>query len=60
MATLILSVYDPDRVPYLSDELDRYINWNEAMKEDRYANKSISHTIKEYNYSFEEVDKIRS
>lgn len=31
-ATLLMSIYDPDRVAYFSDELDRYIHWKRKRK----------------------------
>jgi hypothetical protein len=57
-ATLILSIYDPTRVPYFSDELDRYIQWEEAMKRAGNAEKNISHTMKEYTHLIENTQGI--
>ncbi|KAE8453021.1 hypothetical protein EG329_012208 [Mollisiaceae sp. DMI_Dod_QoI] len=59
MATLLLSMYDPNRVPYFSDELDRYVDWGAPKKEGRRATKNVSHTMKEYHYVYERVQQIR-
>jgi hypothetical protein len=58
-ATLLLSVYDPDRVAYLSDELDRYIHWEENKSENRHANKNVPHSMKEFSHVLSQIQHMR-
>lgn len=56
-SSLLLSCYDPVRVPFFSDELYRYLHWEEAKS--KGWDRKISYTIKEYKSLFERVIKLR-
>lgn len=57
--TLLLSMYDPDAIPFFSDELSRYIHFEETKAKSGHATTSVSHTMKEYNAICETVQSIR-
>lgn len=55
MSTFILSMFDLDRLPFFSDELNRYIHLEEAKNEGRHADKNVPHSMKEYNQIWEKA-----
>ncbi|KAL9065791.1 MAG: hypothetical protein Q9161_008016 [Pseudevernia consocians] len=56
-SSLLLSCYDPVKVPFFSDELYRYLHWEEA--ELKGWDRKINYTIKEYKSLFERVVELR-
>ena len=56
-ASLLLSSYDPVRIPFFSDEIYRYVFWEEAKL--KGWDRKINYTIKEYRALFERVDALR-
>ena len=57
-ASLLLSSYDPVKVPFFSDELFRYLHWEEAKN--KGWDRKISYTAKEYKDLFSRVSDLRS
>ena len=56
-ASLLLSCYDPVKVPFFSDELFRYLHWSDAKS--KGWDRKISYTMKEYKDLFEKVQVLR-
>ncbi|KAF2840832.1 hypothetical protein M501DRAFT_930211, partial [Patellaria atrata CBS 101060] len=56
-ASLLLSCYDPVRVPFFSDELFRYVNFED--KKAKGWDRKIGYTMKEYKSLVERVDVVR-
>lgn len=56
-SSLLLSCYDPVRVPFFSDELYRYLHWEDAKS--KGWDRKINYTIKEYKTLFERVAELR-
>ncbi|MCJ1429083.1 hypothetical protein MMC29_006996 [Sticta canariensis] len=56
-ASLLLSCYDPAKVPFFSDELFRYMHWSDANS--KGWDRKISYTMKEYKDLFEKVQVLR-
>jgi hypothetical protein len=56
-ASLLLSVYDPDNVPFFSDEAFRWVNWEEGKG--KGWDRKISYSSKEYHAFVEAVRKVR-
>ena len=56
-SSLLLSCYDPFKVPFFSDELYRYVHWEEAKS--KGWDRKISYTIKEYRALFERVAELQ-
>ena len=56
-ASLLLSSYDPVRIPFFSDEVYRYVHWEEAKS--KGWDRKINYTIKEYRALFERVAALR-
>ena len=56
-ASLLLSSYDPVRIPFFSDEIYRYFLWEEAKL--KGWDRKINYTIKEYRALFERVAALR-
>ena len=56
-SSLLLSCYDPVNVPFFSDELYRYLHWEEAKS--KGWDRKINYTIKEYRSLFEKVADLR-
>ena len=56
-ASLLLSSYDPVRIPFFSDEIYRYLLWEEAKS--KGWDRKINYTIKEYRTLFERVAALR-
>ena len=56
-ASLLLSSYDPVRIPFFSDEVYRYVLWEEAKL--KGWDRKINYTIKEYRALFERVAALR-
>lgn len=52
-ASLVLSVYDPDNAPFFSDELFRWVFWEEGTG--KGWDRQIKYTLKEYLELFERV-----
>ena len=57
-SSLLLSCYDPMRIPFFSDELYRYVHWEPAKS--KGWDRKINYTIKEYKSLFEKVTELRS
>ena len=57
-SSLLLSCYDPIQVPFFSDELFRYLHWEEAKN--KGWDRKITYTIKEYKDLFSKVCTFRS
>ncbi|KAI9870206.1 MAG: hypothetical protein M1830_004534 [Pleopsidium flavum] len=55
-ASLLLSVYDPENVPFFSDEVFRWICWDEKSGWGR----KIKYDVKEYKELFEGVKAVRT
>jgi hypothetical protein len=47
-ASLVLSAYDPASAIFFSDEVFRWLCWNEPMKGNRGWDRKIGYTVKEY------------
>ncbi|KAK3175298.1 hypothetical protein OEA41_002545 [Lepraria neglecta] len=56
-ASLLLSCYDPMKVPFFSDELYRYLHFEEAKS--KGWDRKISYTMKEYKSLFEKLQTLR-
>ena len=56
-ASLLLSVYDPDNVPFFSDEAFRWVTWEEGKG--RGWDRKISYNNKEYTAFVEAVQTVR-
>ena len=56
-SSLLLSCYDPVRIPFFSDELYRYLHWEEAKS--KGWDRKINYTMKEYKSLFEKVTELR-
>jgi len=56
-ASLLLSCYDPVTVPFFSDELFRYLHWEEAKS--KGWDRKINYTAKEYKALFERLQTLR-
>ncbi|KAI9781318.1 MAG: hypothetical protein M1839_006111 [Geoglossum umbratile] len=56
-ASLLLSVYDPDNVPFFSDEAFRWVTWEEGKGEG--WDRKISYNNKEYAVFVEAVRAVR-
>lgn len=56
-ASLMLSCYDPEKVPFFSDELYRYLHWEEAKS--KGWDRKIGYTTKEYKSLFEKTKALR-
>lgn len=52
-----MSCYDPVKIPFFSDELYRYLHWEEAKL--KGWDRKINYTIKEYKSLFESMAKLR-
>lgn len=56
-ASLLLSCYDPVKVPFFADELYRYLHWEEAKN--KGWDRKIKYTIKEYKDLFEKLQNLQ-
>ena len=56
-ASLLLSCYDPIKVPFFSDELFRWLHWEEAKG--KGWDSKINYSMKEYKSLFEKVQELR-
>ncbi|KAH0543568.1 hypothetical protein FGG08_002129 [Glutinoglossum americanum] len=56
-ASLLLSVYDPNNVPFFSDEAFRWVNWEEGKG--KGWDRKIGYNVKEYDALVEAVRKVR-
>ena len=56
-SSLLLSCYDPVRVPFFSDELYRYLHWEEGRS--KGWDRKINYSIKEYKSLFEKLTELR-
>jgi hypothetical protein len=56
-ASLLLSVYDPDNVPFFSDEAFRWVTWEEGKG--RGWDRKISYNNKEYAVFVEAVQTVK-
>lgn len=56
-ASLLLSCYDPDNVPFFSDELYRYLHWSDTKT--KAWDRKISYTTKEYKDLYEKLQSLR-
>ena len=56
-ASLVLSCYDPVRVPFFSDELFRYLHWEDAKSGG--WDRKIGYTIKEYRELYVRTQELR-
>ena len=56
-ASLFLSCYDPVNVPFFSDELYRYLHWEEARAKGWYH--KIGYTMKEYKALYDRLQSLR-
>lgn len=56
-ASLLLSCYDPVKVPFFSDELYRYLHWSDAKT--KGWDRKISYTMKEYKDIWQKVQDHR-
>lgn len=57
-ASLLLSCYDPVKVPFFNDELFRWLHWEDAKS--KGWDRKISYTIKEYKDLFERLQKLQN
>ena len=55
-ASLLLAIYDPDQVPFFSDELFRYVCWDENA---RWA-RTIKYSWREYEELWEGVKGVQA
>ncbi len=53
-------MYDPSALTYFSDELARYLHFEETKSNGKRADKNVSHTMKEYGVICEKVRSICS
>ncbi|KAL8669761.1 MAG: hypothetical protein Q9168_005655 [Polycauliona sp. 1 TL-2023] len=70
-ASLLLSCYDPDTIPFFSDELFRWLHWqtdvsgnskkrkSKDIEDNGNANRKIGYTAKEYASIFEKTTTLR-
>ena len=56
-SSLLLSCYDPVKIPFFSDELYRYLHWEEAKS--KGWDRKINYTMKEYKSLFGKVTELR-
>ena len=56
-ASLLLSCYDPVRVPFFSDELYRYLHFEDAKS--KGWDRKINYTMKEYKSLYSKVQVLR-
>ena len=56
-ASLLLSCYDPVSTPFFSDELYRYLHWEEGRS--KGWDRKINYSIKEYRSLFERLTELR-
>ena len=56
-SSLLLSCYDPAKVPFFSDELYRYLHWEDAKL--KGWDRKINYTAKEYKSLCEKVTELR-
>lgn len=56
-ASLLLSCYDPINLPFFSDELYRYMHWQEAKS--KGWDRKIGYTMKEYKELFKRVQELK-
>ena len=56
-ASLLLSCYDPVKVPFFSDELFRYLQWSDAKS--KGWDRKINYSMKEYKDLFQRVQRLR-
>ena len=56
-ASLLLSCYDPINIPFFSDELYRYVHWEDAKNNG--WDRKIGYTIKEYRELFKRTADLR-
>lgn len=57
-ASLLLSVFKPDAVVFFSDELFRWVHWEEGKG--KGWDRKIGYTMKEYQSLCKEVEKVRA
>lgn len=56
-ASLLLSCYDPVKVPFFADEVYRYFHWEEAKN--KGWDRKIKYTMKEYKDLFDKVQVLQ-
>lgn len=56
-ASLIMSSYDPVKIPFFSDELFRYLHWSEGKG--KGWDRKITYTLKEYRDLYEKTQELR-
>ncbi|KAL8899382.1 MAG: hypothetical protein Q9207_006227 [Kuettlingeria erythrocarpa] len=56
-ASLFLSCYDPTNVPFFSDELYRYLHWEDSRSNG--WNRKIGYTMKEYKSLYDRLQTLR-
>jgi len=56
-ASLLLSCYDSENVPFFSDELFRYLHWEDARS--KGWDRKIGYTMKEYKAVYEKTTLLR-
>ena len=56
-ASLLLSCYDSSNIPFFSDELYRYINWERAKN--KGWDRKIGYTMKEYKQLFMKITELK-
>lgn len=56
-ASLLLSCYDPAKVPFFSDELFRFLQWEEAKS--KGWDRKIGYTLKEYKTLWDKLQSLR-
>lgn len=57
-ASLLLSCYDPIKVPFFADELFRYVHWSDTKSNG--WDRKIKYNMKEYKDLYERVQALRS
>lgn len=58
-ASLLLSVYQPDEVPFFSDELFRWTHWDAPGKKEYNWDRSIKYNVTEYKELLASVEALR-
>ena len=63
-ASLLLSVADPQRIPFFSDEVFQWMMWEDSGKDGKAGRaggwkRKIGYTAKEYRLIYERVTKLR-
>ncbi|OCK77410.1 hypothetical protein K432DRAFT_333939 [Lepidopterella palustris CBS 459.81] len=58
-ASLVLSVYSPDTIPFFSDELFRWVMWDEGGTKGRGWERKIGYTAKEWEEVIQRVGEVR-